>query len=252
MSLEDTYEPDVQRENYFVSMTDMMVGLVFIFIILLMYYALQFRDVTDQLTGADRTRTEILQQLQRSLKAKGVPVTIDIQNGVLRLPDAILFDSAHADLKPEGEVAVQHLAEALSEVLPCYTDLPTGGAPRSPRCPETVHRIESLYVEGHTDSDALSDTTRFKDNWDLSVARATTTYREITKQKHQLAGFCARKGAKCEPILSVSGYGPERPAVDGDSPDAKRSNRRIDLRIIMVTPDGGQTANAIASRLGVK
>ena len=31
------------KENYFVSMTDMMVGLVFIFIIMLMYFALRFR-----------------------------------------------------------------------------------------------------------------------------------------------------------------------------------------------------------------
>src|SRR3954453_5813010 len=111
MIIEDIQEHAVEEENYFVSMTDMMVGLVFIFLIMLMYYAVQFRDVTEQLSGADRTRTEILKQLESTLKSKGVDVTIDTQNGVLRLPDAILFDSAKAELKPEGKVAVGHLAD---------------------------------------------------------------------------------------------------------------------------------------------
>src|SRR5215471_7371584 len=34
-------------ENYFISMTDMMVGMLFIFIILLMSFALLFRHQTD-------------------------------------------------------------------------------------------------------------------------------------------------------------------------------------------------------------
>lgn len=85
MILEDVQDHAVEEENYFVSMTDMMVGLVFIFIIMLMYYALQFRDVTDQLTGADKTRTEILEKLEHTLKEKGVKVTIDRQKGVLHL-----------------------------------------------------------------------------------------------------------------------------------------------------------------------
>jgi flagellar motor protein MotB len=250
MTEEGLREPVAETENYFISMTDMMVGLIFIFVILLMYYALQFRDVTDQLTGADRTRSQILTQLQSSLRDKGVTVTIDAQNGILRLPDAILFDPAHADLKPEGEAAVGHLADALEDVLPCYADR-DGPSSRKASCPDTPHRIESLFIEGHTDKDNLTDTHQFKDNWDLSVARATNTYREVTSLRPDLTSLCARKKDACEPILSVSGYGPERPAVKGDSPEAKRSNRRIDIRIIMVTPDGGQTAGAVALRLGV-
>lgn len=86
----------VEEENYFVSMTDMMVGLVFIFIILLMDFALDFRDVTAELSGADRTDAQILHEMQESLREKGVQVSRDTQNGVLRLPDSILFDSARS------------------------------------------------------------------------------------------------------------------------------------------------------------
>ena len=54
MILDEALEAEADEENYFVSMTDMMVGLVFIFIIMLMYFALQFQDITDHMTGADR------------------------------------------------------------------------------------------------------------------------------------------------------------------------------------------------------
>jgi flagellar motor protein MotB len=253
MSMDDTIEHVVEEENYFVSMTDMMVGLVFIFIIMLMYFVLQFRDVTDQLVGANQTRTEILKQLERTLKAEGVDVQLDTQNGVLRLPDAILFDSGHAELKPEGRIAVGHLADALSDVLPCYTDFVQPGEQRPVSCPKSKHRIESVYVEGHTDQDPLSGGGLFRDNWDLSVVRATNTYREVTGLRPNLVDLCARKpGGRCEPVLSVSGYGPQRPVEVGDSDETKRRNRRIDLRLIMVTPDAGQTAQAVAKQLGSK
>lgn len=71
MILDDAHEVEVDEENYFVSMTDMMVGLVFIFIIMLMYFALQFQDITDKMTGADRERAVILKQLEQTLRKKG-------------------------------------------------------------------------------------------------------------------------------------------------------------------------------------
>jgi hypothetical protein len=43
-----------EGENYFISMTDMMVGVLFIFIIMLMVFALEFRTTTD--TSEDALR----------------------------------------------------------------------------------------------------------------------------------------------------------------------------------------------------
>lgn len=251
MILEEAPDLPIEEENYFISMTDMMVGLVFIFIILLMYFALQFRNVTEELSGADHTRTQILQQLKQTLHEKGVEVTIDTQDGVLRLPDSILFDSGRAELKPDGRIAVGHLAEALADILPCYSD---GGMSRTKSCPATKHRIESVYVEGHTDSDRYSGGGLLKDNWDLSVVRATNTYRALTELQPPLSGLCAVKGRQCDPILSVSGYGAQRPVPGsvGTADEHKARNRRIDLRLIMVTPDSGETAKAVGKRLSRK
>jgi flagellar motor protein MotB len=187
-----------------------------------------------------------LSEIQASLKAKGVIVTIDTQNGVLRLPDTILFDSGDDQLKPEGRESVNKLSLALEEVLPCYTQT-TAGAPRPSNCAATDHAIESVYIEGHTDRDGYSRGGR--DNWDLSVVRATNTYRALVSSRPGLSDLCASKGELCEPVLSVSGYGPQRPIDPGDSAEAKAKNRRIDLRIIMVAPDSGETVRQVEQAL---
>jgi chemotaxis protein MotB len=247
MILEEAQEIAAEEENYFISMSDLMVGLVFIFIILLMYFAIQFQDVTEELSGAGKTRTEILKKLEQTLRNKGVEVTIDKQDGVLRLPDSILFDSGQSELKPDGRLAVGHLAEALIDVLPCYSE----GVDKQKSCPPTKHRVESVYIEGHTDSDHYSGGGKLKDNWDLSVVRATNTYRKLAELEPRLSILCARKGSQCDPILSVSGYGAQRPVPDntGSEDARKKRNRRIDLRLIMVTPDSGATRNALSDRL---
>jgi hypothetical protein len=95
-----------EEESYFVSMADMMVGLLFIFIILLLYFALQFRQTTDTLTSAGQTRREILEtlkeRLDKRLKPYNLTVRIDAETGVLSLPNSILFDTGQFALKPEG------------------------------------------------------------------------------------------------------------------------------------------------------
>jgi flagellar motor protein MotB len=230
----------VDEENYFISMTDLMVGLVFIFVLLLMYFALQFRQTsdrltrtTDELTSANRTRTAILEQVQRYLKEKGVRVEIDVRNGVLRLPDEILFDSGQADLKPEGQAALRNLSDGLMQVLPCYSE----GVIKASGCPSSTHKVEAIFIEGHTDRDPLKPSVRLHDNWDLSVARATTTYRDMIQFRSELALLCERSEPHaCTPIFGVSGYGDSRPIDLGAAPSAKAKNRRIDIRILMASP----------------
>ena len=227
-------EESVEQENYFVSMTDMMVGLVFIFIILLMYFAVQFKQTTEQLTSADETRKHILEQVQTRLEAKGVHVKIDTANGLLHLPDEILFESAQAIPTQKGKEAIGHLADALREVLPCYAE----GMPSRSDCPPTPHRVQSVFIEGHTDTDALTATAAMPDNWDLSVRRATNTFRELILHSPDLQNLCEQPtpSQRCQAILSVSGYGPTRPVDEGTAAEAKAKNRRIDVRILMVPP----------------
>jgi flagellar motor protein MotB len=226
-----------EEESYFISMTDLMVGLLFIFIIMLMFFALQYReaerqrkDVTEHLVNSEQVRDEILEDLQHRLRDRGINVQIVKDQGVLRLPEAILFDKGKADVNQRGGEAIAAVADALTAVLPCYT---VGGSTYE-SCPPQRATIESIYIEGHTDVDRLSPRAGMKDNIDLSAIRATNTFRLLIEKNQRLLQF---ENKSFFPVLSVSGYGEYRPVQADQSTEAQKSaNRRIDLRILMTTP----------------
>jgi flagellar motor protein MotB len=226
-----------EEESYFVSMTDMMVGLLFIFIIMLMYFALQFQATTKALVSADDTRTAILEEIKQSLAEQGVQIQIFPESGVLRLPDEILFEKGAMEPKPQGREALQKLALALQAIIPCYAINPAGPPPVT--CKSSPHRIELLYIEGHTDNDRVVNTTARKlDNWDLSTERARNTRKILEENAPVLRDLISAPLGEPDsaPILAHVGQADTRPVAKGDDEESKSQNRRIDLRIIMVKP----------------
>lgn len=226
---------DEEEESYFVSMADMMVGLLFVFIILLLYFALQFQQKSKALTDAGETRAQILRAIKTRLDQQHLDVQIDTATGVLRLPAAILFAKGNYELSAEGQLAVGTVAQAMAAVLPCYT------WPRPARgCAGSPHTIDAIFVEGHTDVDALNGAGPISDNMDLSALRATNTFRAIRTAAPTLLAMrnLPAGDPQSSPILSVSGYGADRPVPGngGNDEAAKARNRRIDLRFLMETP----------------
>ncbi len=223
-----------EEESYFVSMTDMMVGLLFVFIIMLMYFALQYKDSAQELLTADATRATILEELQESLKREGVEVSIDTETGVLRLPDDVLFNEGKVDPTEEGDDALKKLAHALARIVPCYAVNPDPAVARPSTCPPPTHSIELLYVEGHTDSTPIYRPP-IRDNWDLSTERAKITRQRLAAEEPVLDRLrnTAPGDPTSAPILSHVGQADTRPIPGATTPD---QNRRIDLRIIMAKP----------------
>ncbi|PVM89107.1 hypothetical protein [Caulobacter endophyticus] len=83
--------PDLEEgESYYVSMTDMMVGVIFIFIIMLSYFALQFRQSTKALTEARHPETAALLQTATALTPRDVTVEIDEKARVLCVPETVI------------------------------------------------------------------------------------------------------------------------------------------------------------------
>lgn len=242
------------EESFFVSMTDMMVGMIFLFIIMLMFFAMKFsddsldlraemdrlaierdrlREQVELLQGAERTRNAVVEQIYTSLKDQGVEVVIDKDNGILRLPESILFAVGKSELSSEGRQAVAKLANALALVLPCYTRQPNVATPDD--CTASAFGLEALLIEGHTDSDGAEDM-----NWRLSMERALHTYQVLVKERPELSAMCSRQDRNEHsgyPLLSIAGYGFKRPVAPNDLPENKNRNRRIDLRFIMTPPD---------------
>jgi chemotaxis protein MotB len=242
-----------EDEGYFVSMSDMLTGLLFVFIILLLYFALQFRQTTQELTGASQARKQLLEELQRRLKDKGLTVEIDPVTGVLRLPDEVLFESGSSALSQKGTAAVALVANAMAAVVPCYTeDHPRLTCPPEKKSP---YRIDALFVEGHTDRQRFLRGGR-DTNVDLSAQRAINTYLALIDRVNgqpaldelqTLYRGIGSQAATAVPILSVSGYGPKRPIPGHDTFNLQdlSKNRRIDLRFLMATPDPESAKNML-------
>ncbi len=236
------------EESYFVSMTDMMVGMLFVFIIMLMSFVLNYRqaesshretvqktkEVISEIKQADQARVQMLEELKSLLEKAGVRVMIDLENGVLRLPAEILFPSASDKVTQDGEQKLAVLAHGLDDVLRCYAyqEGDVKNVAGGDAC-KTNYRLEAVFIEGHTDNAQLIPGARFSDNWQLSTARAITIYKELVKTSPALATL---RNKKAEPVLSVSGYGDNRPVGDNNTEDGRKNNRRIDLRFLMATP----------------
>ncbi|MDW8415894.1 MAG: OmpA family protein [Thermaurantiacus sp.] len=227
-----------EDEGYFVSMSDMLTGLLFVFIILLLFFAFQFRRTTEELTGASEARAALLRALQEDLRQRKVEVEIDVVNGILRLDSVAMFEVNEHRLTTEGLHAVRSLADALARRLPCYSDTPKVGRYR---CRSLArHRVETVLIEGHTDAQPRG--VGLDTNIELSAMRAITTYRTLIARQPALNAIKTRNPAGTpQRILSVSGYGPTRPLSGFEAPTPRnfQRNRRIDVRLLMATPQAG-------------
>jgi flagellar motor protein MotB len=232
--------------EYFASMTDLMLGLVFIFIIMLMVFALDMRqaehrmtDTTTKLTEANLARRDLLRDMTRILAGK-LPVTVDEENGTLQLGGDILFPRGSAETYPEALGKLRLLGEALAAVLPCYAVASEAPPPAS--CSSHHQgRLDAVYIEGHTDTTPIH-TTRFQSNWDLSAARASVTFSRLVEAYPALGTL---RNDRQDALIGVSGYGEYRPVDDSGSEAGMQRNRRIELRFIMATPSAAQVERIV-------
>lgn len=240
--------------DYFASMTDMMLGLVFVFIIILMVVASDLRQpqsveaavvqpaatIVSDLTEANLARRDLLRDIAKILNG-ALPVTIDEENGTLQLGGDVLFPAGSADPFSAALPKLHVLAAALAKVLPCYAvSADTAAAPNcdNPR----AGRLDAVYIEGHTDTTPIH-TARFQSNWDLSAARASQTFAQLVMADPALAGL---KNDQAESLIGVSGYGEFRPIDTTGTPAGMQRNRRIELRFIMATPHAQEVARLVA------
>lgn len=115
---------------------------------------------------------------------------------ILDLPNDVLFDSGHDDLKSTGKETLLEVAAVLKSI------------------PE-----KRFQVAGHTDDVKIS-TNKFPSNWELSTARAVKVTRLL-----QEAGVPPAQ-------LSAAGYGEFDPAAPNDSDENRAKNRRIEISVV--------------------
>ncbi|BBA35002.1 OmpA/MotB domain protein [Methylocaldum marinum] len=133
-------------------------------------------------------------------------VEISATGGEVRLEinDTILFDPARTELKPEGAEVLDRLADAL-------------GA-----------RDGTIAVEGHTDDRPIA-TARYRSNWELSTARASTVTR-----------YLIAHGVAPERLRAV-GLADTQPRETNHTPEGRARNRRVSVVIFLPRENGLRT-----------
>lgn len=204
-------------DSFTISISDLMSGLLAIFILVLSYFILNFSQATAQLTQNDVTRAELLRFMQTELEREGITVTVDEQHGILRISEGVLFDVGLADVKPQGQVVIQKLSSVLETAL---------------EYEQFKGRVETIFIEGHTDNVPIV-TEIFPSNWELSTKRAINTWLTMSNANPKLTTLLNDKN---EIIFSVSGYADTRPIAQNSTEQGRRDNRRIDIRFSMTPP----------------
>jgi chemotaxis protein MotB len=162
--------------------------------------------------GAAEAKSAQYEQLAKSLQdeIKAGQVEISEQRGgmLVKLKDKILFPSGSAKLSAPGRAALDAVAEAFKDM-----------------------QGKTVLVAGFTDDVPVASSLPFKDNWDLSSARAIAVVR-----------YLASKGVPPK-NLGAAGFSEFRPVVANDSPANRSQNRRIEIALTAteyVPPAGEQ------------
>jgi chemotaxis protein MotB len=116
----------------------------------------------------------------------------------------VLFSAGRSDLSKEGKTEISNVTEILSSIM---KDIP-----------ENIDWV--IRVDGHTDSTPLSGAGEFKDNWELSQARALSVVKYMINELN----FSGSR-------LAANGFGEYQPISLENTQEARALNRRIEIKL---------------------
>jgi chemotaxis protein MotB len=171
----------------------------------------RLREVEDILRKRDEASNALKDKLQQALLGfQQSGLTVSIKNGkvYVSLADKLLFPSGSIVIDENGKAALKQFAVVLNK----EPDI-------------------NIAVEGHTDDKKIINLGQIKDNWDLSVLRATSVTRYLTEVE------------KVDPHrLTATGKSEFQPVDPANSNEARAKNRRIE---IVLTPKLDELYNLI-------
>jgi chemotaxis protein MotB len=147
-----------------------------------------------------RKRLVVFQAITKRFQAMidAGKIKVGLRNGqmIMQLPAGVLFPSGKDTLSKEGEATILEVATVLKD----FTD-------------------RKFLITGHTDNVPIRGG-KFKDNWELSTARAVTVTR-----------FLMENGVHPK-LLGAAGYSEYDPVADNSTDQGKQENRRIEIVLL--------------------
>ncbi len=159
-------------------------------------------ELEEVLKKKDQATADLKKKLQDALMGfEGKGLTITQKNGkvYVSMDESLLFESGKTAVQPKGIEALKNVAKVLEQ----NADI-------------------NVLIEGHTDDVPMVGKGEIKDNWDLSVIRATSVTKIILQN------------SKTEPTrITSAGRGEFFPLDPAKTPEARKKNRRTE---IILTP----------------
>lgn len=158
----------------------------------------RLKEVEDILKKRDAATNALRDKLSKALLGfQQSGLSVDIKNGkvYVSLTDKLLFPSGSIVIDDKGKQALKQLAVVLNK-----------------------EQDINIAVEGHTDDKKIKNLGQIKDNWDLSVLRATSVSRYLTETEN------------VDPHrVTATGKGEFQPVDPAQTPEALAKNRRIEI-----------------------
>lgn len=221
----------IDEENpYWVSFSDLMSGLLVIFILASVALIIELTQKTNQvdagieeLKKAEQVRRDIVFDIKKELARRNVFVEIAENDTVIRIPDKTLSFLSGEDELPKNS----KMQDAVREIgLVLHQAIMREGR---------LKYLDTVFVEGHTDSDNIYY--RGKGNWGLSVDRAISVWNIWQNDIEIEPKFGILDNVYGQKLFSVSGYAATRRVNTTEVDDSEKSqNRRIDIRFTVKRP----------------
>ncbi len=159
------------------------------------------RALANKTADLMEVRSQFFQELNSSI---GSEEAIEKKGDRFVLQGELLFAPGSDNIGLNGKKELDKVATILKNIIQ--------------KIPENIDWI--VRVDGHTDNVPLSKTnTRFKDNFDLSYARARAVVTYLTQ-----------KGVPAK-YLVPTGFGEYQPLAPNDTPAHRKYNRRIEFQL---------------------
>jgi len=159
-------------------------------------------ELQDILTQKDQAVKDLKEKVMNALTGfNNNGLTVHEKNGkvYVSMDEKLLFKTGKWDVDPKGQQAIADLSNVLAQ----NPDI-------------------NIMVEGHTDDVPMHGSGEVKDNWDLSVMRATAVTKILTRNK------------QIDPQrIIAAGRSEYVPLVSEKTPEARQMNRRTE---IILTP----------------
>lgn len=197
---------------FWVTMSDLMLGLAIVFITL---FVLAMTGFTQQSMQQQKVKMDVAKEIEKELHKANIDAHIDRATGDLEIPSTALFEVNSFVLTQSGK-------QLLSKLAPIYINTLF-------RNKELSNEIESIMIQGHTDSQSFSGLNSINEqfiyNMDLSLKRANSVAAYILQTNYDKKNEDAFRK-----MIVVEGRSFNNPVIVNGVEDFAKS-RRVELKL---------------------